>query len=123
MKKLTLSIGLVAAMLSAKAQDTICVYFHGEEVYEYNYYTSEIVSETKQTEDFMEIIVDSNKVLCLHLGDQKNRVRNLNSLLNNGDIVFIQTKQDFNLWNKFQESMGLMGQLATLIAVLQSASN
>ena len=55
--------------------------------------------------------------------NQKNRIRDFDSLLSNGDIVFIQTKQDFNLWNKLQESMGLMGQVATLIAVIQSAQN
>ena len=37
MKKLTLSIGLVAVILSAKAQDTICTYFQGKEVLEFNY--------------------------------------------------------------------------------------
>ena len=32
----------------------------------------------------MEIIVDSNKVLCLHLGDQKNRVRKVYTIYPNG---------------------------------------
>ncbi len=75
MKKITLSVCLVAAMLSAKAQDTICIYFQGEDVYEFNYYTNEIVNELKQSEDFMYINVDSNEVLCLHFSDQKNRIR------------------------------------------------
>ena len=35
----------------------------------------------------------------------------------------VAKKEDFNLWNKLQESMALVGQLATLIAVLQSANN
>ena len=75
MKKITLSVCLVAAMLSAKAQDTICIYFQGENVYEFNYYTNEVVSELKQTEKFTYISIDSNEVLCLHLSDQKNRIR------------------------------------------------
>mgnify|MGYP003309211468 CR=1 FL=1 len=44
-------------------------------------------------------------------------------LIKNGEIIFVEPREDFNLWNKLQESMGLVGQLATLIAVLQSASN
>ena len=40
MKKLTLSIGLVAAILSAKAQDTTCTYFKGKKVYEFDYQKS-----------------------------------------------------------------------------------
>ena len=35
----------------------------------------------------------------------------------------MRPKEDFNLWNKMQESIGLLGQLATLIAVIQSAQN
>ena len=34
-----------------------------------------------------------------------------------------ETKENFNTWNKLKESMSLIGQLATLIAVIQSASN
>ena len=34
MKKITLSIGLVAAILSANAQDTSCTYFKGKKVYD-----------------------------------------------------------------------------------------
>ena len=45
MKKLTLSIGLVAAILSAKAQDTTCTYFQGKRVIEFDYQTSEILFE------------------------------------------------------------------------------
>ena len=45
MKKLTLSIALAAGIMSAKAQDTTCTYFVGNEVYEFNYQTSEIISE------------------------------------------------------------------------------
>ena len=48
MKKLTLSIGLVAAILSTKAQDTTCTYFTGKRVVEFDYQTSEIIYEVKQ---------------------------------------------------------------------------
>ncbi len=65
----------------------------------------------------------TRKVYIINSLNQKNRVRKLTSSLRNGDVVFIETKQDMNLWNKLQESMGLMGQVATLIAVIQSAQN
>jgi len=85
MKKLTLSIGLVAAILSAKAQDTTCTYFKGKRVIEFNYQTSEILyevdfklgGELQETRigKFYDIEVEYGDVLCLDLSDDKNRVR------------------------------------------------
>jgi len=75
MKKLTLSIGLVAAILSAKAQDTSCTYFTGKEVYEFDYQMDTILSVDEQTTRFYTIKIEDNQVLCLDLSDKKNRVR------------------------------------------------
>jgi len=75
MKKLTLSIGLVAAMLSAKAQDTTCTYFKGKEVYEFDYQMDTILYWEEQTTKFYDIEVKYGNVLCLDLSDEKKRVR------------------------------------------------
>ena len=75
MKKLTLSIGLVAAILSAKAQDTTCTYFKGKRVIEFDYQTSEIIYEVKQKKRFYDIEVKYGDVLCLDLSDKKRKVR------------------------------------------------
>mgnify|MGYP005643564963 CR=1 FL=1 len=75
MKKLTLSIGLVAAILSAKAQDTTCTYFSGKEVYEFDYQMDTILYWEEQTTKFFEIEVKYGNTLCLDLCDKKNRVR------------------------------------------------
>ena len=75
MKKLTLSIGLVAAILSAKAQDTTCTYFKGKRVLEFNYQTSEVLYEVEQNSRFYDIEVKYGDVLCLDLSDDKNRTR------------------------------------------------
>ena len=75
MKKLTLSIGLVAAILSAKAQDTTCTYFQGKRVIEFDYQTSEIIYEVEQNTKYYDIIVKYGDVLCLDLSDKKNRLR------------------------------------------------
>ena len=85
MKKLTLSIGLVAAILSAKAQDTTCTYFKGEKVYEFNYQMDTILYsvdfklgselQVKNIGKFYEIPIVYGDVLCLDLSDEKNRVR------------------------------------------------
>ena len=77
MKKLTLSIGLVAAILSAKAQDTTCTYFKGKRVIEFNYQTSEIIYEVEQNSRFYDIEVKYGDVLCLDLSDDKNRTRKI----------------------------------------------
>ena len=75
MKKITLSIGLVAGILSANAQDTTCTYFKGKRVIEFNYQTSKILYETKQYDRFYDINVKYGDVLCLDFSDDKRRVR------------------------------------------------
>ena len=75
MKKITLSIGLVAAILSAKAQDTTCTYFKGKRVLEFDYQTSEIIYEVEQNSKYYDVEVKYGDVLCLHLSDNKHRVR------------------------------------------------
>jgi len=75
MKKLTLSVGLIASMLSANAQDTLCTYFKGKRVIEFNFYTSKILYEVKQENKYYEIEVEYGDVLCLHFSDEKKRTR------------------------------------------------
>ena len=75
MKKITLSIGLLVGVMSMKAQDTTCTYFTGKRVLEFNYYTSEIVYETKQTSKYYEINITYGDVLCLDFSDEKPRTR------------------------------------------------
>jgi len=85
MKKLTLSIGLVAAILSAKAQDTTCTYFKDKRVVEFDYQMDTILYtvdfklggelQVKNIGKFYEIPVKYGDVLCLDLSDDKNRIR------------------------------------------------
>ena len=75
MKKLTLSVGLLMGVMSAKAQDTTCTYFSGKEVFEFNYYTSEIRSYDEQTSKYYEINLEYGDVLCLDFSDEKVRTR------------------------------------------------
>ena len=74
MKKLTISIGLVAALLSAKAQDTTCTMFKGKKVLEFNYYTSEVINTTEDVSKCYEIDVKYGDVLCLDFLDNKKVV-------------------------------------------------
>ena len=85
MKKITLSIGLVAAILSAKAQDTTCTYFQGKRVLEFDYQTSEILYEVKQKTRYYDIEVKYGDVLCLDLSDNKNRLRKVIITYFNGE--------------------------------------
>ena len=75
MKKITLSISLVAAILSAKAQDTTCTYFTGKRVLEFDYQTNEVLYEVEQKSKYYDIEVKYGNVLCLDLSDHKSKVR------------------------------------------------
>ena len=96
MKKLTLSIGLVAAILSTKAQDTTCTYFKGKRVVEFNYQTSEILYEVEQNNKYYDIEVKYGNVLCLDLSDDKNRVRKvITTFFDGGTMVdVLDSKND-----------------------------
>ena len=85
MKKLTLSIGLVAAMLSTKAQDTTCTYFEDKTVYEFDYYVDTILYARHNKNKYYDIKIKHGDVLCLHLSDKKNCVRKVIAIFSDGD--------------------------------------
>ena len=75
MKKLTLSVGLLMGVMSAKAQDTTCTYFTGKRVLEFDYYTSQILYESKHASKYYEIDIVYGNTLCLDFSDDKKRTR------------------------------------------------
>ena len=91
MKKLTLSIALAAGLMSAKAQDTTCTYFVGNVVYEFNYRTSEIISEGIHNFGLHTIRVKEGDVLCLDFSDTIPCARKVISTYSDGyeDVVYL----------------------------------
>ena len=85
MKKITLSVALLASVLAMKAQDTICTMVRINEVVEFNYQTNEIINryDNKKTA-FIE--VGYQEILCLHLYDEKLRVRKVITTFSDGEI-------------------------------------
>ena len=77
MKKITISIALLASVLALKAQDTTCTYFKGKMVYEFDYKMDTILSKSEQQTKYHDIEVKYGNVLCLDLSDKKKRVRNV----------------------------------------------
>ena len=75
MKKITLTIGLIASMLSTNAQDTFCTYFCGKDVYHFDYQQDTILSVDEQTTRFYEVNLKYGDVLCIDFSDEKQRVR------------------------------------------------
>jgi hypothetical protein len=91
MKKLTLSIALAAGIMSAKAQDTTCTYFVGNIVYEFNYQTSEIISERIHNFGLHTIRVNDGDVLCLDFSDTVPCTRKVVTTYSDGyeDVVHL----------------------------------
>ena len=87
MKKLTLSIALVAAILSAKAQDTTCTYFKGKYVYEFDYYMDTVLHRVKQEAKFYDIKIKLGNVLCLDLSDDHKRTRKVIATFSDGQTI------------------------------------
>ena len=98
MKKITLSIGLIAGILTSNAQDTTCTYFTGKEVVEFDYYTSEILHKTEQNSRYYDIKVKYGDVLCLDLSDHKNRVRKVKITFFDGESITETVKSKDNVY-------------------------
>jgi len=75
MKKITLSIGLLAGILTSSAQDTTCTMFSKKLVLEFDYQTDEILYEKEQNSKYYDVTIKYGNVLCLHLYDKKSRIR------------------------------------------------
>tara|TARA_R100000995_G_scaffold70583_1_gene39177 strand:+ start:173 stop:538 length:366 start_codon:yes stop_codon:yes gene_type:complete len=75
MKKIALTIGLIAAMLSTNAQDTTCTYFTGNRIIEFDYENSIILFEIPHLAYYYDVEVKYGNTLCLHFADEKLRVR------------------------------------------------
>ena len=85
MKKITLSIGLVAAMLSAKSQDTISRYVKLDKVYTVDY-QADTTTNLENKESFS-LNVKEEQALCLFLEDDKLfRTRQLTIVYPNGFV-------------------------------------
>jgi len=87
MKKITISIALLASVLTLKAQDTTCTYFTGKKVYEFDYQMDTILWWENQTTKFYDIEVKYGNVLCLDLSDEKNRVRKVITTFFDGETI------------------------------------
>ena len=97
MKKITLSVALLASVLTAKAQDTICTMVKTDQVLEFNYQTSEIIDK----EDYSGIVfieVKSGEVLCLHLYDKKKNKRKVTITYPNGEQVVQKLQSKDNVY-------------------------
>jgi|TARA_R110000744_G_scaffold313552_1_gene420731 hypothetical protein len=87
MKKITLSVALLASVLALKAQDTTCTYFKGKNVYEFNYQNDSIIGVDTQTTKFYTIEVKYGSILCLDLSDGKKRFRKVVTTFFDGETA------------------------------------
>ena len=51
-----------------------------------------------------------------------NAINNKTTNIENGDVIFIEEKNEYNSWNRFKEIISILSQIATLIVVIQSAT-
>ena len=87
MKKIILSVALVASVLATKAQDTLCTYFTGKDVYHFDYQQDTILSIDKQTTKFYQVNLEYGDILCLHFNDEKSKVRKVIITFWNGETI------------------------------------
>jgi|TARA_R100000655_G_scaffold65341_1_gene103806 hypothetical protein len=98
MKKLTLTIGLVATMLTAKSQDTTCTMITKHEVIKFNYYTDDILRHRNHTRGSVFIDLTHNQVECLHLFDEFRRYRTIVLTFDDGTQVSQVVESESNVY-------------------------
>ena len=86
MKKLTISIGLVAAILSAKAQDTTDIMITKQNVYYFERGTAVCIKKYPHNNDICFYAVE-NEVIDFHLYDNKLRTRKVFVTYPDGEVV------------------------------------
>jgi hypothetical protein len=87
MKKLMLCSILSILFINSYSQDTICTYFTGDRVIEFDYQTSEIIAEEVMEGESYVIDVGYREVLCLDLSDGKKRYRKVITTFSDGDTI------------------------------------
>tara|TARA_R110002012_G_scaffold236552_2_gene410302 strand:+ start:1445 stop:1801 length:357 start_codon:yes stop_codon:yes gene_type:complete len=110
MKKITLSVALLASVLTLKAQDTSCTYFSDKDVYHFDYQQDTITSIDEQTTEFYEINIKHGDILCLDLSDKKLRVRKvITTFSNNSTQTQILDSKDCVYYSSFGVIKVLVG--------------
>jgi len=87
MKKLMLFSFLSILFINSYSQDTICTYFTGEDVFEFDYRMDSVLSYDEQTTKFYTIEVGYRQVLCLDLSDKKKRYRKIITTYSDGEEI------------------------------------
>ena len=82
--KQILTTCMMLLSLVSYSQDTLCVMITLDEVIDFDFKTSKIINRFDHTGDF-EIKVNENEVICLHLCDEKRRVREVTTTFSDGD--------------------------------------
>ena len=85
MKKLMLCSILLVLFINSYSQDTICTYFTGYRVIEFDYQTSEIITEEVMDGKSYIIEVGYRDALCLDLSDGKKRFRKVITHYDDGE--------------------------------------
>ncbi len=93
------------------------VYYPGRYPYYDNYSLDDYINlaggYTKTARNKKYIVKNSN-------GQRIPYNKNIN--IENGDIVFVAEKIEYNTWERFKEIVSVLGQLATLVVVIQSTT-
>ena len=78
---------LSVLFINSYSQDTICTYFKGEDVYEFDYRMDSVLSYDEQTTKFYTVEVGYRQVLCIDLSDEKKRYRKIITTFPDGEKI------------------------------------
>ena len=87
MKKLMFCSILSILFINSYSQDTLCSYFVGNIVYEFDYNKDEIIGVEENKNKFYSIDLKYGDILCLDLSDEKKRFRKVILEFFDGEII------------------------------------
>jgi len=65
----------------------------------------------------------TNNIFIIKAADSQRIPFKRNVVLDSGDIIFIEEKEDFNKFNRFKDMLQIIGNVSAFIAVIQNLSN
>ena len=87
MKKITLSVGLLASIISAKAQDTLDFMITQSKVYQFEHKTMNCLYQDEHENDVVILWAKENQVIKFQLNDGKLRTRKVYITYPSGEVV------------------------------------
>ena len=95
--KQILTIVMLLTGLASYSQDTLCVMLTQAHVVHFDFNSNEILSKRSHSSD-LTLSINNGQVMCLHLYDKEDKLRQITTTFNNGDHMHSLLSSEDNVF-------------------------